>query len=223
MRDFSLIDADNFSVRFCAAFDGDTRFGDMKMFGKKFNQSGVGFAVVWFGAKINDEFVLRARDDFFLRSAGFDGNSISFHNLFDDKGAAAGSVIEIFSTGLGKSDDGAADWGGVIENLLASIRIIAGKDDDVKVVRYAIMVGKRISVTVSQINYYRIAVCDFGVELVKSGASSVHTACALGVSIFCEWSRCNPVSFAAVSSFGHAFIESCIRVVSDWYGVGKTS
>lgn len=104
---------------------------------------------MWFGAKINNEFVLGNEDDFFLGCAGFDGNSISFHNLFDDKGAVAGSVIEIFGTGLGKVDDGAADWGGVIENLLASIRIIAGEDDDVKVVRYAIMVGKGISVTVS--------------------------------------------------------------------------
>lgn len=144
-----LLDFDDLGVRFRTFFDGDARFCDIKMFGKKFNQSGVGFAVVWFGAEINDEFVLRDRDDFFLGSAGFDGNSISFHNLFDDKGAAAGSVIEIFGTGLGKGDDGAADWGGVIENLLASIRIIAGEDDDVKVVGYAIMVGKGISVTVS--------------------------------------------------------------------------
>lgn len=159
---------------------------------------------MWLGAKINDEFVLRARDDFFLGCAGFDGNSISFHNLFDDKGAAAGSVIEIFGTGLGKGDDGAADWGGVIENLLASIGIIAGENDDVEVIGHTIMICKGISVTVSQINYYRIAVCDFGVELVKSGTSSVHAAGALGVSIFCEWSRCNPVSFATVSSFSHA-------------------
>lgn len=104
---------------------------------------------MWFGAKINDEFVLRARDDFFLGSAGFDGNSISFHNLFDDKGAVAGSVIEIFGTGLGKGDDGAADWGGVIENLLASIRIIASEDNDVEIVGYAIMICKGIGITVS--------------------------------------------------------------------------
>ena len=104
---------------------------------------------MWLGAKINDEFVLRARDDFFLGCAGFDGNSISFHNLFDDKGAAAGSVIEIFGTGLGKSDDGAADWGGVIENLLASIGIIAGENDDVEVIGHTIMICKGIGITVS--------------------------------------------------------------------------
>lgn len=37
VRDFSLIDADNFGVGFCAAFDGDTRFSDVEMFGKKLN------------------------------------------------------------------------------------------------------------------------------------------------------------------------------------------
>ncbi len=37
VRDFSLIDADNFSVGFCATFDGDTRFSDVEMFGKKLN------------------------------------------------------------------------------------------------------------------------------------------------------------------------------------------
>lgn len=140
MRDFSLIDADNFGVRFRTFFDGDARFGDVEMFGKKFNQGCICLAIMRFGAKINDEFVLRARDDFFLGCAGFDGNSISFHNLFDDKGAAAGSVMEIFGTGLGKSDDGAADWGGVIENLLASIRIIAGENDDVEVIGHTIMI-----------------------------------------------------------------------------------
>lgn len=37
VRDFSLIDADNFGVGFCALLDDDARFGDMKMFGKKLN------------------------------------------------------------------------------------------------------------------------------------------------------------------------------------------
>lgn len=135
-----LLDFDDLGVRFRTFFDGDARFCDMKMFGKKFNQSGVGFAVVWFGAKINRVSVVGICGDFFLGCAGFDGNSICFHNLFDDKGAVAGSVIEIFGTGLGKGDDGAADWGGVIENLLASIRIIAGEDDDVKVIGHTIMI-----------------------------------------------------------------------------------
>ena len=38
------------------------------------NQRGVGFAVVGFGAKINDELVFVSLEDFFLRGAGFYGN-----------------------------------------------------------------------------------------------------------------------------------------------------
>ena len=165
---------------------------------------------MWLGAKINDEFVLRARDDFFLGSAGFDGNSISFHNLFDDKGAAAGSVIEIFGTGLGKSDDGAADWGGVIENLLTSIGIIAGKDDDVEIVWHAVVISRRIGIAISEINDNWVAIFNFGVKLVKRIAGDINS---VTFAISCERGWGNPVSGATVSRLFHAEIETSVRVV----------
>lgn len=37
VRDFSLINADNFGVRFRTFFDGDVGFGGMEMFRKKLN------------------------------------------------------------------------------------------------------------------------------------------------------------------------------------------
>lgn len=47
--------------------DIDSSFGDVEMLGEEFNQSSVGFAVVWFSAEINSKFAGGSFDNFFLR------------------------------------------------------------------------------------------------------------------------------------------------------------
>ena len=68
------LEFDGFGAGFGAADDSDTSLRDFEMFREELNQRGVGFAVVGFGAKINDELVFVSLEDFFLRGAGFYGN-----------------------------------------------------------------------------------------------------------------------------------------------------
>lgn len=62
-----------------AAFDGDGRFGDVKMFGEKLNQGSVGFTVVGFGTEIDRVFFGRNFGDFFLAGAGLNGDFDFWH------------------------------------------------------------------------------------------------------------------------------------------------
>lgn len=71
---------DGFDARFMAAGNSDGGFSDFEMFGKYFNQCGVGFAVVGFGTKIDNKLAGNSisrwgnLDDFILRTAGFNGD-----------------------------------------------------------------------------------------------------------------------------------------------------
>lgn len=57
-----------------AALDSNVRFGDMEMFGEKFDESGVSFTVVRFGAEIDCVLFGCGFDNFFLAGAGFDSD-----------------------------------------------------------------------------------------------------------------------------------------------------
>lgn len=59
--------------------DFDGGFSNFEIFCKKFDKGGVGFAIVRFGTKVDDEFVIRDLDDFFLAATGFD-DDLKFHN-----------------------------------------------------------------------------------------------------------------------------------------------
>lgn len=61
-----------------AANNLDGSFRDFEMFGKKFNESGVGLAIVGFGTKIDGKAIVVRLDDFFLAAAGLNGNLV-FH------------------------------------------------------------------------------------------------------------------------------------------------
>lgn len=104
-----------------------------------------------FGAEVDGIGIIRVFDDFFLASSGFDGDRNGSHKriiaLFDDEGAAAGSVVKILSAGFGKGSLTTNGWVG--ENLFASIRIVAGEDDDMKIVWHAIMISDRIGIAIS--------------------------------------------------------------------------
>ena len=54
--------------------DPDRCFGNVKMFRKKFNKSGVSLAVMRLSTKINSKLIWGGFDDFFLGAAGFDGD-----------------------------------------------------------------------------------------------------------------------------------------------------
>ena len=200
---------------FCALFDNDARFGDMKMFGKKFNQSCICLAIMRFCAEVDRVSAVGICGDFFLRSSGFDGNGNSCHSfsitrLADDDGAAARGGVEIFGASFGQGRSSTVGWGWVIENLLASIRIIAGKDDDVEIVWHAVVIFKRVGVAIGEIDNDWIAIFDFGVKLVKRIARDINSV-TFAVSRERGWG--NPVSGATVSRLFHAKIETSVRVV----------
>lgn len=72
-------------------------------------------------------------------------NSLLSYN----QSAVAGSGIEVLGARFRKRDDGAVSRSRVVEDLLASIRVVTGEDDDVEIVRDAVMVGKGVSIAVS--------------------------------------------------------------------------
>ena len=104
-----------------------------------------------FGAEVDGIGIIRVFDDFFLASSGFDGDRNDGHKrimtLSDDEGATAGGVVEVFGTRFGERSLAANGWVG--ENLFAGIRIVAGEDDDMKIVWHAIMISGRTSITIS--------------------------------------------------------------------------
>lgn len=63
-----------------AASDNNGGLGDFEVFGEKFDEGGVSFAIMGFGAEVNGELVWCGFDDFFLAGAGLDGDLISIHD-----------------------------------------------------------------------------------------------------------------------------------------------
>ena len=59
---------------FVAANNSNGSFGDFEMFGEQFNESGVCLTVVGLGTEIDSELVGGGDDDFFLGTAGLDGD-----------------------------------------------------------------------------------------------------------------------------------------------------
>ena len=58
--------------------DDNSGLWDFEMLGKKFNQCGVGFAVVGLGTKIDGKLAWASLDNLFLRTAWLDGDLV-FH------------------------------------------------------------------------------------------------------------------------------------------------
>ncbi len=73
-----LLEFDSFDTGFVAACDGDGCFGDIEMFGKKFDEGSISLAIVRFGAKKNSKITWSGFDNFFLRGAWFYGDVV-FH------------------------------------------------------------------------------------------------------------------------------------------------